>query len=156
MKISFEGPDVHEETLYEILRVSSSLYIDAVPFLTRLPFQPYGRIIDLSAPTPVPAGMLRSTSVTFRHIRSAAAARNTVHGLVVRSSFSGTVTRLQTSYQLPMQAHLIRDYIANHPRIFLPILIFLLGTLTYTVRYHIRGDVERLIVYSRFSILYEW
>lgn len=77
--------------------------------------------------------MLRSTSVTFRYLRSAATARNTVHGLAVQSPYSGSITHLRTSYQLPIQAHVIRDYIASHPKIFLPVLIFLLGTLTYTV-----------------------
>ncbi|KAJ3477560.1 hypothetical protein NLI96_g10383 [Meripilus lineatus] len=141
VKISFEGPDVHEETLYEVLR-------------------PYGRIVDLTTPTPVPAGMLRSTSVSFRNVRSAAAARNTVHGLVIRSGFSGSVTRLQTSYQVPLQAHVIRDYITSHPRIFLPVLIFLLGTLTYTIFDPMRvlmveGKMNDWFDYRQFRI-YQW
>lgn len=96
--------------------------------------------------------MLRSTSVSFRNVRSAAAARNTVHGLVIRSGFSGSVTRLQTSYQVPLQAHVIRDYITSHPRIFLPVLIFLLGTLTYTVGFHLLHSFHNLVTYCRFSI----
>jgi hypothetical protein len=42
-------------------------------------------------------------------------------------------TRLQILYQQPIQAHAIRNWLTSHPRIVLPILFFLLGTLTYTV-----------------------
>ena len=100
------------------------------------PPKPYGRILDITPPTPQPAGSLRFATVTFRYARSAAIARNTVHGLAVPSDPSSTnITRLRTMYQQPIQAHVIRDYISSHPRIFLPIFIFLIGSLTYTVRF---------------------
>ena len=96
--------------------------------------QPYGRIVDVTYPSPVPAGTLRSAVINFRHVRSAAIARNTIHGLAVPSDTSGAVTRLRTSYQQPIQVHAVRDYISNHPKIFLPVLFFIIGSLTYTVR----------------------
>ena len=102
-------------------------------YLTYSLLQPYGRIVDITPPQPVPPGALRSALVSFRHIRSAAIARNTIHGLAIPSD-SGGATRLRTSYQVPIQAHVIRDYVASHPRIFLPIFFFILGSLTYTVR----------------------
>ncbi|KAJ3533719.1 hypothetical protein NM688_g7243 [Phlebia brevispora] len=114
VKVAFEGPDVKEEALYDLLR-------------------PYGRILDLKPPIPVPAGTPRSAMVTFRHVRSAAIARNTIHGYSIPSDTTGTMTRLRTSYEQPIQAHAVKDYISNHPRIFLPILFFLIGSLTYTV-----------------------
>ncbi|EKM55740.1 uncharacterized protein PHACADRAFT_195790 [Phanerochaete carnosa HHB-10118-sp] len=115
VRISFEGSDLREETLFDLLR-------------------PFGRIITIDPPTPPPAGSLRSAIVTFRHVRSAAIARNTIHGLAVPPEPSSTnLTRLRAKYQRPIQAHVIRDYISNHPKIFLPIFIFLLGSLTYTI-----------------------
>lgn len=55
-------------------------------------------------------------------------ARNVVHGLYIDK------TRLRTSFVPPVQGHIIRDWVAKHPRIVIPVIVFLLGTLTYTVR----------------------
>lgn len=121
-------------------RISMSCSAYAQPPLPRwlsslIRLQPYGRIQDLSQPTPPPvAGGLRFSTVTFSRMRSAAIARNSVHGLAVQPPSSSAKTILRTTYQAPVQAHAVRDYIGSHPRIFLPVLFFLLGTLTYTVR----------------------
>ncbi|KAH7877865.1 exonuclease [Lentinula edodes] len=112
LKVSFEGPDVPEETLYRL-------------------FRPYGRIEELTQPTPVPAGMQRFSTIHFNRIHSATVARNVIYGLQVPTS--GGPTRLRISYTSPIEAHVIRDWITNHPKIFLPVLFFLLGTLTYTI-----------------------
>ncbi|KAJ3864348.1 exonuclease [Lentinula novae-zelandiae] len=112
LKVSFEGPDVPEETLYRL-------------------FRPYGRIEEVIQPTPVPAGMQRFSTIHFNRIHSATVARNVIYGLQVPTS--GGPTRLRISYASPIEAHIIRDWITNHPKIFLPILFFLLGTLTYTI-----------------------
>ncbi|KAH7927744.1 hypothetical protein BV22DRAFT_257665 [Leucogyrophana mollusca] len=112
IKVAFDGPDIQEESLYEI-------------------FRPYGRIHNISAPVPVPSGSLRSSDVTFQRVQSATIARNALHGF--RCSAGTSSTRLQTIYQRPLQAHAIRDWSTAHPRIVLPIIFFLLGTLTYTI-----------------------
>ncbi|KAG9085075.1 mitochondrial escape protein 2, partial [Ceratobasidium sp. 392] len=46
LKTEFDGPDVHTESLYDVLR-------------------PYGRITKLDPPTPAPAGVLRSATITY-------------------------------------------------------------------------------------------
>jgi hypothetical protein len=99
--------------------------------------QPYGKIQDMTVPTPVPAGSLRSSTITFKRIRSAAIARNVMHGFEfssdqTASSKTGT-TRLHTMYEQPLQVHVIRNWLSSHPKIVLPVIVFLLGTLTYTV-----------------------
>lgn len=94
--------------------------------------QPYGRIVDITAPTPVPAGTLRSSTVFFYNVRSAAIARNVIHGEAL-SSEDGKITRLALGFERPLKAHAIRDWIAGHPRIVVPVVVFLFGTLTYTV-----------------------
>lgn len=138
LRVAFEGPDVPEESLYDLLR-------------------PYGRIQDLSHPMPPPAvGGLRYSIVTFRGVRSAAIARNAVHGARVEPS--GTI--IHTTYQAPVQAHAVRDYMASHPRIFLPVLVFLLGTITYTIFdpvrvFMVEGKIEGWFNIREFQ-LYKW
>lgn len=113
IKVTFDGPDLQEQKLYDT-------------------FRPYGRIRDISLPTTVPAGTPRSATITFQRVHSAAIARNVLHGVDVPSQ-AAHVTRLRTGYQQPIQAHAIRDWMSSHPKITLPLLVFLLGTLTYTV-----------------------
>jgi hypothetical protein len=52
-------------------------------------------------------------------------------------------TRLRTAYQPPVQAHAIRDWLGKHPRIVAPVALFLLGSLTYTVRHPRRVCARR-------------
>ncbi|KAG9046882.1 mitochondrial escape protein 2 [Tulasnella sp. UAMH 9824] len=122
LKIEFEGPDVHQELLYDIIR-------------------PYGRITSMTKPTPVPAGTLRFVTVTFSRIRPAILAKNCLYGIGVAdttlssagTSNSATKTRLVFTYERPLKAHWIRDWMSSHPRIVLPIVAFLLGGVTYTI-----------------------
>ena len=51
-------------------------------------------------------------------------------------TMNGSTTKLKTGYMQMMQAHVFRDWIVNHPKIMLPIVIFLLGSITYAVRTH--------------------
>ncbi|KAF5358522.1 hypothetical protein D9756_001759 [Leucocoprinus leucothites] len=135
LQVAFEGPDIHEQKLYHLLR-------------------PYGRINDLNAPVPVPAGTPRSATLTFSRPRSAAIARSVMHGLVV----DGTTIRI--NYQKPIQAHAIRDWFSSHPKITLPLLVFLLGSLTYTIfdpirSFMIQGKLEDWFDYRKYTI-YQW
>lgn len=43
------------------------------------------------------------------------------------------MSRLRLYYQHPLKAHAVRDWISGHPRLVLPVLAFILGTLSYTV-----------------------
>jgi hypothetical protein len=90
--------------------------------------QPFGRIEDITRPQPVPTGALRSSNVHFGRVRSAVRAQNCLHGLTVPGG-----TRLSIVYEQAIKGHVIRDWLSNHPKIVLPLLAFLLGTLTYTV-----------------------
>ena len=65
-------------------------------------------------------------------MRSATIARNVMHNY--QFTMNGTTTKLGTGYGQLLQAHVFRDWIVNHPRIMLPIIVFLLGSLTYAVR----------------------
>ena len=142
MKFSYEGPDVHEELVYKLLRVSRASYRHRKSSYAYI-LQPYGRIEYLNPPGPVPAGTLRSVTAEYAHLRSATIARNVIHNFSFSpdgSSFSSSSgsgsssgTRLRAAYIQPIQAHVFRDWVKDHPKTMLPVIVFLLGTLTYTV-----------------------
>ncbi|KAK0228223.1 RNA12 protein-domain-containing protein [Armillaria fumosa] len=139
VKVAFEGPDIHQETLYKLLR-------------------PYGRIRDITDPIPVPAGSSRFSTVSFQKIRSAAIARNVLHGFEMSSG--NTVTRLSTKYEDPIRVHAVRDWLTGHPRIVLPVVVFLLGTLTYTIfdplrSLMVQGKMEDWFDVQEFKF-YQW
>lgn len=52
-----------------------------------------------------------------------------MHGITI------STTRMRASYEKPLQAHAVRNWLSSHPKIVLPVLAFLLGTLTYTVHF---------------------
>ncbi|KAF8184984.1 RNA12 protein-domain-containing protein [Mycena galopus ATCC 62051] len=141
VNITFDGPDIREERLYELLR-------------------PYGAIRDIKEPTPVPAGSLRSASVTFDRLRAATVARNAIHGLEVFAPGAASPTRLRVTYAFPLDAHKIRDWLSSHPRVVLPIVLFLLGSLTYTIFDPIRSLMVQAKIQDWFDIrefrFYQW
>ncbi|CAE6424890.1 unnamed protein product [Rhizoctonia solani] len=157
IKTEFDGPDVHLESLYDVLR-------------------PYGRISKLDPPTPAPAGTLRSATVTYDRVRSAVLARNCLHGVnlttdgdVLGRSGPGIalsvapgakLTRLSVFFEQPLKEKAIRNWLASHPRIVLPVLAFLIGTLTYTVfdpirEFSVQGKVMNWFDYKDYP-LYKW
>jgi hypothetical protein len=112
MKISFDGPDIRERDLFQLLRH-------------------YGRIRDISPSVPGPSGSLRSTLVTFEHTRSAAIAHNVLDGFTLVNDTAST--KLRTAYESKIHGHAIRTWLTSHPKIVFPVLVFLLGTITYTI-----------------------
>lgn len=139
LKVAFDGPDIKEEGLYNLLR-------------------PYGRILDLTSPSPGTPGSLRSSIVTFKKVRSAATARNCIHGLVVPTGNGNT--RLHVGFERPIKAHAVRDWISGHPRLVLPVLFFLIGTITYTIFdpirvFSVEAKMLELFDYRK-SSAYQW
>ncbi|KAJ7684746.1 RNA12 protein-domain-containing protein, partial [Mycena polygramma] len=140
VNVAFDGPDVREERLYELLR-------------------PYGEIRDIEQPTPVPAGSLRTAVVRFDSWRAATVARNTIHGLQLSSPGADSPTRLRLTYAF-LDVHKVRDWMTAHPRIMLPIVLFLLGGLTYTIFDPIRSLMVRAKMQDWFNVreyrIYQW
>ncbi|KAG8798261.1 mitochondrial escape protein 2 [Serendipita sp. 398] len=121
MKVFFEGPDIYQETLYDIMRH-------------------YGQISNISNPGPVPAGTLRFSTIKFANPRAATRAHNCIHGftLVDQPAIPGQSTevkptRLATVYERKLKGQAIWDWFTSHPRISVPILVFLLGSLSYMI-----------------------
>ncbi|EIM82494.1 exonuclease [Stereum hirsutum FP-91666 SS1] len=135
LRVIFEGPDVQEEALYNI-------------------FRPYGRIVDLSSPSPLPGTSLRSSTISFSKPTSAVIARNVAHGI------NAGQTRLRTVFQPPVQAHVVRDWITSHPKIMGPVFFFLIGTITYTIfdpirAFFVEAKVGDWLDYREFKA-YQW
>ncbi|KAJ7090200.1 RNA12 protein-domain-containing protein [Mycena belliarum] len=136
LHVAFQnGPDIREERLYQLLR-------------------PYGEIKDIVEPAQVPAGSLRFATVEFKNLRSATIARNAIHGIEVEG------TKLHITYTFPLNTHKVRAWLASHPRIVLPVVIFLLGTLTYTIFDPIRSTMVQAKMQDWFAIrefkVYQW
>ncbi|PPQ63196.1 hypothetical protein CVT24_005741, partial [Panaeolus cyanescens] len=139
LKVFFDGPDVQQQTLYELCR-------------------PYGRIKDITLPTPVPPGSMRSSTITFHRVNSAAIARNVIYGRTIPST--AAITRLRVDYEKPIQAHVVRDWMSSHPKFMIPVLVFLLGTFTYTIfdpirAWMVEAKATHLFDYRK-SKVYQW
>ncbi|KAI0317299.1 exonuclease [Amylostereum chailletii] len=135
VRVVFDGADPSEESLYRV-------------------FRPYGRIHDISPPFQVPGTSYRASTITFTNFHAATIARHVNHGLDLGS------TRLRTSFQPTVQAHMFRDWFTKHPRISVPVIVFLLGTITYTIFDPIRtimveAKLLEWLDYRQFK-LYQW
>jgi hypothetical protein len=121
VKVSFSGPDLPQEALYDLLRR-------------------YGHISTMTPPTPQPAGSQRFALLSFSRLRSSVTAVSCLHGITVPiesaedgkegGAKDGPKTTLRFEYQSPIKAHAVQDWISSHPRIALPVLAFLLGTFS--------------------------
>jgi hypothetical protein len=121
IRVSFDGPDVSQETLYSLLRR-------------------YGPIIDIIPPAPGTKDLPRSALVVFIRFRDAATARNCITGLMV-----GT-TKVHLSFEPFDHKNVIKDWVVNHPRLVIPIVFALLATLAVLIFEPIRvWSIQRKI-----------
>ncbi|KAF7322646.1 hypothetical protein HMN09_00043200 [Mycena chlorophos] len=143
LNVYFDGPDVGEERIYRLMR-------------------PYGTIQNIIQPPTFPAGSKRFMTVLFREGRGAATARNVLHGLELQTASGAPPTRLNIQYasQFKDRSQKVGDWITNHPRISLPILLFLAGTISYAIfdpiRYFtVKGTMQGWFVLKEYRI-YRW
>ncbi|ORX33380.1 RNA12 protein-domain-containing protein [Kockovaella imperatae] len=153
LRVEFEGPDVSQEMLYVL-------------------FRPYGRLKDIVPPSPAAAGSLRAATVTFGHLSPSTTAINCLHGYstptntadfiarITGDTAPGSIalSRLRIYYESQRKAHAIRDFLNSHPRIVLPALAFLIGTLSYTLfdpirAFFVRSNLEGVFDLESYSIV---
>ncbi|WVF71877.1 hypothetical protein IAT40_006687 [Kwoniella sp. CBS 6097] len=153
LRVEFDGPDVSQEMLYTL-------------------FRPYGRVADIAPPSPVPAGSLRYATLAFSRVSPAVTAINCLHGystptntadFTLRASgapSSATIpkSRLRLYYERPLKAHAIREWISSHPRLALPVIAFLIGTLSYTFfdpirAFFVRSKLEGVWDLEQYSLI---
>ncbi|GAA6010157.1 hypothetical protein JCM10207_005643 [Rhodosporidiobolus poonsookiae] len=132
IKVDYEGPDIPQEELYEI-------------------FRPYGKIHDI-----VPGS--KSSRIIFTSTRSATSARNCLHAAAVPSSTvrapdapPAPTTVLRILYADKHHTNYIKDWVTGHPRIVIPLIVALLGTVSavfldpvreFFVQSHVEGTFD--------------
>lgn len=120
IQVEMSGPPIPQEELYAI-------------------FRPYGRIHDI-----VPGDKV--ARIIYTSIRSATAARNCLHAAAHTSrppNAEPKTTVLRLFYTDKKRASWLKDFAANHPRITIPLLVALLGSLSYFVWDPIRETVVK-------------
>ncbi|GAA5992192.1 hypothetical protein JCM10908_001812 [Rhodotorula pacifica] len=120
IQVEMAGPAIPQEELYAI-------------------FRPYGRIHDI-----VPGDKV--ARIMYTSVRSATAARNCLHAAAHTShppNADPKTTVMRIFYTDKKRASWIKDFAANHPRITIPLLVALLGSLSYFVWDPIRETVVK-------------
>ena len=89
-------------------------------------FRPYGKLLEIT-PQPVDSKELpKYALVDFAQTRKAIMAKNCLHGYVVGKEETGApLARLKISYERNVKMRALKDWLMNHPRIVIPLLIAL-------------------------------
>ena len=98
-------------------------------------FRRYGKLADIIPQPPGSKDLPKYATLNFLTIRHAIMARNCMHGYKVLGSEGGgeAGTVLKIAYQRREKAHWIRDWFFNHPRIVIPLVAALVGTLAVAI-----------------------
>jgi hypothetical protein len=125
-------------------------------------FRHYGKIADIISQPTDSKILPRFAYLDFGRIRNAVMARNCMHGFVVPEAAGGGAggTYLRLSYEQKIKAHQIRDWVTSHPRLVIPLLAALLGTVAVAVFDPIRTFfVKAHVTHSlhiKDSKIYKW
>ena len=98
-------------------------------------FRKYGKLVDIASQPTDSKDLPKFAHLYFNTVRHAIRAKNCMHGFVLSTSEGGgqNGTMLKLSYEQKRKAHYIWDWLVNHPRLVVPILIAIFGTLTVAV-----------------------
>lgn len=125
-------------------------------------FRRYGKMAEIIAQPADSKDMRKYAILQFNKTRSAVTAKNCMHGYKVGSEEGGgdTGTVLKIAYQQTRRAHWIWDWLVNHPRITLPLLLAIVGTVTVAVFDPIRTFFIKNHITRTFHItdnrVYKW
>lgn len=125
-------------------------------------FRRYGTISEITSQPWDSKVLPRFAYVDFAFVRDAIMARNCLHGFVVSEEAGGGKlgTKFRISYERKTKPHKIWDWITNHPRIVIPIVVALLTGLTVVIFDPIRSFFVKAHVSHRFRLsnsrLYRW
>ena len=95
----------------------------------------YGKIADIASMAADSKALPKFATVTFKLPWYSIMARNCMHGFIVSEEAGGgkAGTLLRIHYEQIIKGHHIRDWIANHPRIIIPLLAALAGAIAVAV-----------------------
>lgn len=84
-------------------------------------FRRYGKLAEISSQPSDSKVLPKYAYMDFAGVRNSVMARNCMHGFRVLEEAGGgkAGTELRLSYEQPMKAHMIRDWIVNHPLVLL-------------------------------------
>ncbi|KAI2632364.1 RNA12 protein-domain-containing protein [Hypoxylon sp. NC1633] len=125
-------------------------------------FRRYGKIAEITSQSWDSKVLPKFAYVDFTTVRDAIMARNCLHGFVVSEGLGGGKegTRLRMSYETRVKPHRIWEWMSNHPRIVIPILVALLTGLTVVIFDPIRSFFVKAHVTHKFRLkssrLYRW
>lgn len=138
-----EAVELSQETLYSI-------------------FRRYGSISEIISQPWDSKVLPKYAYIDFSFVRDAIMARNCLHGFVVPEELGGGKfgTKFRISYERRVKPHRIWDWITNHPRIVIPVLVALLTGLTVAVFDPIRSFFVKAHVSRKYRLsnnrLYRW
>lgn len=97
-------------------------------------FRPYGKLMEIHSQPTDSKELPKYALIDFATTRKAIMAKNCLHGFVFRNEESGApVARLKISYERVSKAGWFRDWMVNHPRIVIPLLIALAAGVGVTI-----------------------
>lgn len=130
-----EAFELSQETLYSI-------------------FRRYGKIAEIKSQPWDSKVVPKFAYVDFGFVRDAIMARNCLHGFVVSEELGGGKlgTKLRMSYEQRAKPHRIWDWISNHPRIVIPVLVALLTGVTVAVFDPIRSFFVKAHISGKFRL----
>lgn len=125
-------------------------------------FRRYGKMAEIT-PQPSDSKVLpKFAYLQFVRMRHAIMARNCMHGFQVLEEAGGgkAGTQLRLSYEQRIKAHLIRQWLVDHPRIVIPIVAALLATITVAIFDPIRTFFIKAHIQHSFHLqdsrIYKW
>ncbi|KAI1813491.1 RNA12 protein-domain-containing protein [Poronia punctata] len=125
-------------------------------------FRRYGSISEITSQPWDSKVLPKFAYIDFDFMRDAIMARNCLHGYVVPEELGGGKlgTKFRISYERRTKPHRIWDWITNHPRIVVPVLVALLTGLTVVVFDPIRSFFVKAHVSHKFRLsnsgIYKW
>lgn len=125
-------------------------------------FRKYGKIAEITSQTPESKVLPKYAHLDFALIRDAIMARNCLHGFLVPETLGGGKdgTKLRISYERKVKAHSIWTWIANHPRLVIPVVAGLLAAITVAIFDPIRQFFVRAHIQQTFRLsdnqVYRW
>lgn len=138
-----EAAELSQETLYSL-------------------FRRYGKLAEITSQPSDSKVLPKYAYLDFARMRHAIMARNCLHGFRVLEDAGGgkAGTQLRLSYEQKMKAHLIRDWVVNHPRVVIPIVAAFVATVTVAIFDPIRTFFIKAHVQHSFHLnnywIYRW
>ncbi|CAG8646474.1 6063_t:CDS:10, partial [Cetraspora pellucida] len=135
LRVEFKGTDVSIEPLFYT-------------------FRKYGLIRDINLHQESAKEPPRYALIAYSNMRSAASARNCVHGKIINS------TRLNIFYDQPLKSNLIYNWMVAHPRISVPLIAAIIAGVSYIIFDPIRVFFIESKLTQRFNLqeyrIYQW